>query len=235
MNAWMRNGSLLGLGFLLVAMTGCSLGSLAYFLTPEQKHEAELCKLTSPDSKFEPSVVILTMMTNPIARTELIGVDRELGELAAVRLYELLQANKERVRILAPRKIEEYKSRNSDWEDKQPAEIGKHFSADYVIVLEINRLTLFEKGSSSELFRGQVEMRITLVDVHNPDYTPKSQTLSCVWPDAAKAVSVDNELSPRDFREAFLKHLATRVAYKFAAHSRQESYHRGRKFTLGVD
>src|SRR5262249_16504937 len=83
MNAWMRRGHLAGLLCLALTATGCSLGSLAYFLTPEQKLPPELRALSSPDHKQQVRVVVLAGTSDPVQGRGLIGVDRDLGERVA--------------------------------------------------------------------------------------------------------------------------------------------------------
>jgi hypothetical protein len=228
MNAWMRAG-LVGL---VLAAPGCSLGSLAYFLTPEQKLPPELCGLASPDRKQQVRVIILASAVDPIARQGCAGVPRDLSERLARQLHELCAANKENILIVAPRKIEEYKSKHSDWATTSPAEIGKEFNADYVINLEINSISMMEKGGFSDLYRGRVEMSITLVDVHHADHTPERAELTDVYPDESRPIPT-TEYPIQRFRGDFLDRLAKRVAWHFAAHPRGQSHQQDPKARFG--
>jgi hypothetical protein len=221
MNAWMRMGMLAGFLGLVVAAPGCSLGSLAYFLMPEQKLQPELCGLGSPDHKKQVSVVILASTVDPLPKPGCGQIGRDLSERVARHLHELCMANQENVRIVSPRRVEEFKSKHSDWQQMHPAEIGKEFKADLVINLEINSVSLMDKNSYAELYRGRVEMEITLVDVWHPDYTPERRDLSDVYPDEARPVPRDN-MNLSQFRAVFLDRIAKRVACHFAAHPREE-------------
>ncbi len=221
----MRNGSLAGLLFLALAATGCSLGSLAYFLTPEQKLEPELCSLTSPDSKKTVRVVILPALVNAFAMPEMIGVEQDLADLTSRRLIELFTKN-DNVLIIAPRKVEEYKSKHSDWKE-DPRAVGEHFQADYVVYMEIFGMSLFEKGSQEQLYRGRMELTVNLLPMAHPDYTPERRNFSFVFPDQPRAAELGT--SQREFRNGFLDHVARRVSYCFAPHPRMESYQRSRQ------
>jgi hypothetical protein len=221
MNAWMRMGMLAGFLGLVVAAPGCSLSSLAYFLMPEQQLPPDLCSLTSPDHKQQVSVVILASTVDPLPKPGCNQIARDLSERVARQLHELCMTNKDNIRIVSPRRVEEYKSKHSDWQQMHPAEIGKEFKADLVINLEISSISLMDKDSYAELYRGRIEMEITLVDVHHPDYTPESRGLSDVWPDEARPVPREN-MPPGQFRATFLDRIAKRVACLFAAHPREE-------------
>jgi hypothetical protein len=233
MNAWTRRGTLAGLLGLALGSVGCSLGSLAYFLTPEQKLPPELHSLVSPDNKQQVKVVILATTTNPVVGTGLIGVDRELGQRVATQLHALCQANQENVLIINPRGVEDFKRTHDNWRDMHPAEIGQKFKADYVINLDINNITLMEKGNFSDLYRGRAEMSISLVDVHKPDNSPDRAELSDVYPDEARPVPVTDMPLPM-FRTAFLERIAKRVAWHFAAHPR-EAHQQDPRSRLGVE
>jgi hypothetical protein len=225
MIAWMRNTMRVALVGAVLTATGCSLGSLAYFLTPEQKNPPEICSLASPDSKQEVRVVILPALVHTLAVPEAIGVERDLAETVARRLHELLTAG-DNIRIIAPRKIEDYKNKHSDWKEN-PRAVGEYFKADYVVYLEIYSLSLFEHGSQGELFRGRMEMAVNLLSIAHPDYTPQRKVMSFVFPDQPRAAELGT--SQLEFRNGFLDHVARRVSYCFAAHPRMEAHQRARQ------
>lgn len=220
----MRNAAVLALVGLAMVATGCSLGSLAYFLTPEQKLPPEMCALTSPDGKKTVNVVILPALVGAPG-PEMIGLERDLAQVVARRLHELLSASSDNVRIIGPAKVEGYKSTHSDWKEN-PREVGKYFQADYVVYLEVFSLSLFESGSQGELHRGRMEMGINLIALAHPDYPPEKKTMSFVFPDQPRAAELGTSLT--EFRTAFLDHVARRVSYCFAEHPRMESYQRTR-------
>lgn len=234
MNAWMRTATVAGVLALTLVAPGCSLGSLAYFLTPPQKLPPELCGLVSPDRNQQVVVVILANLVDPVPRQGCAGVQRDLSERVARQLFDLCMTNKENIKIISPRKIEDFKSKHSDWAAMHPAEIGKEFAADYVINLEINNISMMEKGGFSDLYRGRVEMSITLVDVHHPDHRPMRAELTDTYPDESRPVPL-SEYPVQKFRGDFLDRLARRVAWHFAAHPRGQSHQADPKSRFGVE
>ena len=147
MTAIPRRGFLGILGAAAALCTGCQASTMAYFLFPEAKHEAEMKNLASEDNK-EVRVAILTYSTDLETRPELIQADRQLSEMLAAKLRELCEANNENVTIVSPHKVEEFKISHPNWQQEPNlADIGKQFKADYLIYIEISKLSMYEKGS----------------------------------------------------------------------------------------
>jgi hypothetical protein len=195
---------------------------MAYFLLPESKEQPELRRLASDDKKKEVKVVILTYAAlDP--RPESIQADRQLAEILAKELAQLCQENQERVSIVPPRRVEEYKNTHPSRRGYDPAEVGQHFKADYVIYIEMNKLTLYERGASDLLLRGRADMLVSVVDVKHPDETPDSREFTCVYPSDSKgAIDASAETPVMLFRQAFLQYVARRLSYYFAPHTKRD-------------
>jgi hypothetical protein len=210
-------------GLLALALgAGCDPGSVMYFLLPEAKEDPELRRLASEDKKKEVKVVILTYAALE-PRPEFIQADRQLAEMLARELNELSRANQDKVTVVPPRRVEEYKNTHPSRRGYDPAEVGQHFKADYVIYIEINKLSLFERGSDMQLLRGRADLLVSVVDVKNPDETPDSRDFTCVYPSESKG-AIDNSMEnpPAQFRQAFLGYVARRLSYYFAPHPKRD-------------
>src|SRR4051794_29528922 len=96
------------------ACAGCDLATLTYFLMPENDAPAECRRLASSDSKKEVKVVILTY-AHLETRAEFIGADRALSDLLARHLRELSEQNREKLTVISPHKVEDYKNNHPDW------------------------------------------------------------------------------------------------------------------------
>ncbi len=205
-----------------ILTAGCNILSLPFFIFgPEPRIEARLKKLASDDKEVK--VVILTYGGLP-THPEYIGLDRELTELLAKNLKEATQYNKEKVAIVSPNKVEKFKQDHPGWHAMDLPEIGKRFDADYVINLEINSLSLYERGSSSTLYRGRAEISVTLVDVNNPEEGRYPTEVTEQYPgEAEQPLEVGNS-NPLVFRRAFLNHVAKRLAWHFTSHPTSDDY-----------
>ena len=127
--------------------------------------------------------------------------------------YEYLEGN------------EEYKSKHSDWAERDPAEIGKHFKADYVIYLEINSLGIYELGSGGTLYRGRADINISLLDLKNPDESQPSRNFTCQYPKESRMQVTSTDQSPMEFRQSFLDYVGKRISWKFAARPTRDDFY----------
>lgn len=199
--------------------TGCNVLSLPFFLfSPEPKKEAMLRRVSS-DEKDKEVKLLLVAYNGLEIRPEFIQADRLLIELLSKRLKELFELNQEKVTIVSPRKVEEYKSNHPDWHKSlDPAQIGKHFEADYVAYLDINELGLFEKGSVNQMYRGRADITVTLVDVNKPDEDPDRKDFAHIFPSDTKGPIPVGDITLNQFRQLFLDSVARRLAWYFSAH-----------------
>jgi hypothetical protein len=221
--AWGRAAG--GLGLVVAACAaGCNPGSMAYFFLPENKVDPEVHRLASEDPKKEPRVVILTYTGVASLPAELIQADQQLSFLLAKALREACEANKERLTIVNPAKVEEFKNSHPAWYQSDLRDVGRYFRADHVVYLEINHLTLFDKVNLNMLYKGHADLTVSVVDVNHPDETPERKELSVTYPSEAKAIAVDAETTPAQFRQVFLKHVAKKLSWCFTAHLPREDY-----------
>jgi hypothetical protein len=214
----------------LIGLTGLGAGCNPFMLPaflfgPEPREEARLKKLAS-DKKKEVKVVILPYM-GPETREEFIGADYLLSDLLARQLKKLFDFNEEKVKIVPPHKVEEFKNTHASWsKEVDLQEIGRHFKADFVIYLEINSLSLYEKGSANQLYRGRAKLRVSVVDVNDPDDVPLGRDFAYVYPsDARGGMAVDIDTPPSVFREQFLNYVAKQIAWLFSAHPTSHTYY----------
>src|SRR5262245_35775558 len=187
---------------------------------PEPKRPPEYHQLAS--KKKDVKVVILTYMGMDM-NTDLLHADREITRLFAKELKELCDYNEEKVTVINPMKVEEYKNKNPDWQTQHSdlSEIGKHFKADYVIYLEINKLSLFQPGTSNMFYRGQANITVSLVDVKNPDdFTTPPREFSYSYPSESRGGNrvVDMDTPLPKFKAEFFESLSRRLAWHFTAH-----------------
>ncbi len=219
--AILRRMVLIGLLATASLSCGCDLGSLVYFLMPDAKTDPELRRLASEDGKSEPRVVILVTRRGLETKPELIQAERELAAMICKQLKDQCAENKERLAIVAPRKVEEFKSAHPNWKALDPHDIAKHFDADYVVDLEINSISLYAKGTK-ELFQGTAEVRLMLYDMKNSDAQGDQRELTFSYPHEAHGGIPVFDSSVPAFRQKFLTYLAKRLAWNFTGHTPDE-------------
>jgi hypothetical protein len=218
MAALRQRWRLVGLILTAVACSGCNMLALPFFLMTgmNPKHDPQ-CKLASEDKDKEVKVVILAY-TGLETRPEFLRVDRELASMLARQLQQGFKENKEKVLLASITKVEKYKDEHPNWKAMDLEEIGTHFGADYVIDLGIESLSLYEPGSGNQLYRGRATISIAVVDVHKPDEDPiYREAYTCEYPKTRGPIPV-SEGNPLQFRQAFLKHVAKQLSWRFTAH-----------------
>jgi hypothetical protein len=201
---------------------GCDVGTLTYFLTPENKEEAELKRLAAMDKKKEVKVAIL-VYNHLEPQPDLIQVDRQLSDLLARGITELCKADEETLTIIPTRRIEEYKNNHSSRHGPSPEEVGEHFKVDYVIYLELNQISLYESGPSSQLLRGRAYISVSIYDIKHPDESRIEKDFTCIYPSEGHGpYDVSPEMPPAVFRQMFLGHIARRLSYFFVPHAKRD-------------
>lgn len=200
--------------------TGCDLASLCYFLLPESKVPPKCGQIASSDKKKEVKAMVIVQGQDLESRPETMQVDRQLAELLVAKLREKYQANEEKVVLIQPRKVDEFKSAHPEWKQMNPLEIGRVFKVDYVIVLEVTQFGMYEKGGL--MYQGRADISVTLVDVHKPDEPPALQEFSCLYPSVP--IDMDADLPPTEFRLRFLNTIAKKLTLYFAAHSFRDEH-----------
>jgi hypothetical protein len=217
-----RRALFLGLALAAASCCGCDAATLAYFLSPETKEDPELAKVVNPDKKKVSRILILPYLGVEQMETEFIQADRELANLLSKQFSTICEANGDKVTVVSPYKVEEYKSKHSAWRDENPAAIGRQFGADYVVVVEIHSMGLYEQSSARLVYRGRMNLSVVLVDVKHPDNDPQASELNSVFPSEAKVEMADADLPVSLFRTKFLTHVAKQIAYKFLSHQKSD-------------
>lgn len=205
-----------------ISCAGCDPATMAYFLMPEAKEDAELKNLASEDKKKEVKVVILTYdRTEP--KVELIHVDRQLTEYFAHELSALFKANEQKVTIIPPRRVEEYKNSHPSTHGCDPTEVGKFFKADYVIYLELNEISLSDPLHQGGLLQGRAHIAVSLIDPNDPDATQEPREFTSVFPSDSHGPVAEGPEMPRSlFRQQFLHQIANQLSFYFAPHRKRE-------------
>jgi hypothetical protein len=205
---------------------GCDAATLAYFFLPESREPAKIKSLASADSKKPaPKVVILTW-SGLETRSEFIHADRQISELLGARLAKLADDYGEKLQMIPPRKVENYKNRHPRWQQEDPAEIGRNLEADYVIYLEITALSLYEQGSANQLYKGRAQINVELIDVNHPDESPSQKAFSCTYPsDARGSEPAGLDMSAAQFREQFFAAVAKNLAQYFSHYAKRETFY----------
>jgi len=220
----LRRGLVIAVGALAVCAAGCNVLSLPFFIFgPEPTAEPSMARLATDDKDQKIRVAVIASSSIDV-RSELTRVDRELSALVVKHLGELCKYNEENVVVTPVNTVERYKSEHPDWD--RPLDlvrIGKDLKVRYVIYLEINALSLYVPKSNNQLYQGESDIKVTLVNVKKPDDMPEEDpSFHEVFPESP--ISTFDDPNPIAFRHKYLDHVAEKIAWKFTKHPTKKDY-----------
>jgi hypothetical protein len=209
---WRRAALILGV---IVLGIGCSPLTAFYYLWPSDPKFPAECPLTC--EKKESKVVILASASFVDPRPETYGAEQDLAEHLIRVLKKHYDESKEKVKIVPHYMVRDFHNKNPN--PMTPYEVGKHFKADKVVYLEVEKMSLYKAGSARQLFFGHVEMTVTVTDmakereegpVFNKPYIQD-------YPRSGEIIADGS--NPGFFRAAFLDHVAKDLSRNFVPYS----------------
>ncbi len=81
------------------------------------------------------------------------NVDHDLAKYVANRMYG------KKIVVINPDRVRAWLDEHPNWDS--PEEIGAYFHVDYVVHIEVNKMSLYEKNSS-QLYRGRSEVLVNV-------------------------------------------------------------------------
>ena len=156
----------------------------------------------------------------------MVGLDQELGKLVAKKLNESCQANKEKIRIVPPHKVDKFKDDHPGWRSMSATEIGRKFDADFIIDLEVVGMTLYEPGSHNQIFKGRSHVAVALLDLQKVEEGPiYKKEYTTEYPKARGPIPIQ-DTNLQQFRANFVTKMATDIAWLFTDHKVEDDYGR---------
>jgi hypothetical protein len=217
---WFLAALVLGSAWMAI---GCNPASINFLLMPfvDDKVPAK-CKLAHGDKEVH--VAILCTHSRLETRPELLPADSELSERLAMQLRKRCAENKEKIKIIPPSQARSLVNQNAG-HALSLQEIGEKLKADIVVNLEINSISLYEKGSHSTLFRGNTEITVTVADTSKPkgENTVFQEVYRREYPGSRGPIDASGS-SVLEFRTLFLNRIAGDLARMFTAFPPDERF-----------
>lgn len=215
--------------FVLAAFlpAGCNLLALPFFIFgPEPKIDPILKKVAPADKEKDVKLVVLAYTTSLDVRPELLRADRDIANLTVRYLKKGFEYNKERVTCVNPTKVEEFKNNHPGWKTLDPAEIGRHFGADYIVYLEINELSLYETRSANQLYRGNANITVNLIDCRDPEADREQREFTCTYPTESRGPIPVEDKPLAAFKMEFFGSVALQLSWHFTSHPTRDDFKR---------
>jgi len=220
MAAYLRRWRLAGLVATVVMVCGCNLISLPYFLLfgYDDRYEPACAVFDKPKEQIK---VLLVAAVAPETHQEFLRADRVLCELLARYLAKQYKEAKVKVVLVPMNQVENYKDKHPNWQSDLIA-MGDCFHADYVINLDLDKLSLYQPNSMGQFFQGHAEVAATVLDVHNPDENPVWQkSLTYTYPTHGPE-SIFDTPNASEFRDKFLSYMVKQLSHNFASYTMDE-------------
>jgi hypothetical protein len=202
---------------------GCSPGALGALLMLGQDFKVQpKCDL----AKSRQDVKVVVVADAGLNFTpEVAHVDKILATKLADVLSQRYKENKDRITVVPSFKVEAYRQSKLDWRTLSAQEIGKHFDADYVINLDIAKISLYMEKSAASFYRGQAEIAVKVIDVKAPDGEGLKFSEDYVCQEYPRAAPVETtSISVGIFRAQFLNHVAGEISHYFAAYPSEKRF-----------
>jgi hypothetical protein len=195
-----------------------------WFSDDRARPEYEFYKLARKEKDKKDIKVVVVPERGSRLSVDQFNMDGELARMFVRKLEAGFEENKDKVKVVPLKDVNTYKSKCSsqEWRAMRPQDIGKHFEADYVMVLELSSLSLYEKKSFGQFFRGSARVTLTLVDV-DKDEPVKTWDQSLQYPKDGRNQIADMDKTEEQFRTEFFDKITTKLVRTLTA-SREPNY-----------
>lgn len=151
---WSTLGHFALLGLIAGALTGCNYLLFAgYLIGGPPSIEPAFDSETGLSMTDKDVTVAVVCYAPKHVKWDFANIDYDLAKKVAYRMFL------KKIVVINPDRVRDWMDRNPEWDS--PDEIGAAFNATYVVHIEINDFSLYEKNSS-ELFRGRSDVQVSV-------------------------------------------------------------------------
>jgi hypothetical protein len=201
---------------------GCNpLTTIAFLTHKDVKVPAAypLCYKEGPKKDKEEVVVALFVSQGTGQSLEFAGADGALASEISKHLPEMAKEAKQeqKITVLPSAKVNKFKMQNPSWKLMHPAERGKQLGADFVMVVQLERMTMYQPGSQQAFYEGRADVEVSVYDVDDGQVEAKhSYTHGFCYPKTGFRDAASMPVSA--FRRGFLETLAVELCRYHVEH-----------------
>jgi hypothetical protein len=208
-----RRASWLASLFAIFSLQSCNTVQGIYGDDPIKPAEYPLVLKEGP-KKGKEVVVAFYIHTSSEIGPEFTHCDETLACDLAKKLPEMAKVSKEKLVVVDPSLVNTFKMKNPTWKQMHPSEWGKKIGADFVLDIQLDKMSLYQPETRDKLYEGQADVTVNVYDVDGGFGDPKfSYILSYKYPRGLRAIDVDS-IPQNRFKQEFLEHLATAICNK---------------------
>jgi hypothetical protein len=209
---------------LLIGSAGCNVLAMAYFPMYMMGVGEEL----NIKVKFPPTARVAIVTYAPHAtQIEWGRVDKELNDRLYQKVSAYYKGNGRKCKnvIVPAAKVHKWLDEHPDWHEMPADELAKALDTDFIIYVEVENLTFFEKNARF-FYQAHAEVKIKVVNV-NPEYEQNGimpeDVVVVDFPTEARPIPADS-IPFATFRRSYIDRVAERLSWYFVPHDTADEY-----------
>jgi hypothetical protein len=199
---------------------GCSpLTTIAFLLHKDDKVPAQVPlkpKDKEAAKKETVTVAVLVSQQGSVADPEFARIDQQLAREMAKLMPEYAKPTKQKIEVVAPSKVDQFKIANRNWRTMKAAEIGKKLGADFVLDVTLGGISIYQPNSANQIYEGRAAVSVDVHDVTDPAAEPNHYEHPFTYPKSRFRAA--DELPLSRFRTEFVGTLAKELVLKHVEH-----------------
>ena len=199
---------LMGTAMVLLAISGCLNEALfiGYLIGGPPSIEPDFDVMTKKSMTDKGVTVAVVCFAPKEVLLNNFKVDQDLARYVSNRLHQ------HRIKVIPPDRIFAWIDQNPDWD--RVVEIGEAFDATYVISIDLESYSLYEKNSAN-LYRGRshAHVRVWEMDEDGDGEKVHEKSLNSIYPLAIPRSTSQESLST--FRRKYLSRLSDEIGWLF--------------------
>jgi hypothetical protein len=201
-------------GTLAVVLTiGCNpLATIAFLTHKDTPIPAKypFVPKDGPKKEREEVVVALFVSQGTGQSFEFAGAESTIASEMARKIPEMAKENKQKVVVIPTQLVNKFKMNNPNWKEMHASAWGKKLGADIVLEIHLDKVSLYQPGSSNQLYEGRAEVSVFMYDVAEGAAEPQYYVYPYSYP---KTGFRDATQKPQGtFKKEFLERLAVELA-----------------------
>ncbi len=203
----------IGFGILAILQSGCLNYAimLGYLIGGPPSIEPDFDRQTNK-SMTDHGVTVAVVCSAPLEMewTQQGKIDADICKMLSYKM------SAHQIKTINPDRIIAWLDENPEWD--VPTEIGEAFDATYVVYVDINEFSLFEKNSH-ELFRGHTEAFVSVYEMdESGEDGEKIYTREIIYTYPTLTPRAATEMTQPAFRKQYIERLTEQCGYSFYEH-----------------
>jgi len=145
------------------------------------------------------------------------GSEGKLASEMAKKSPQMAKDSKQKLVVLDPVLVDRFKQKNPNWKQMHPSEWGKKLGVDFVLDIQLDKMSLYQPGSLNMYYEGRADVTVDVYDVDAGAVKPKyNYVYPFKYPHTG--ITPTDSIPQNRFKQDYLEHLAAELATKHIKH-----------------